>query len=133
MKEDRKASTRPHDNAETTDKYGQLTCDLDLGEYGTLVTDVSYRNRESEEEFASFTFTSDRDSDTWALTPRYVCDGQILDRENTLIVGTDWYWADQEVKSFYGAPLTPSSRSDVERDTVGLYLNNELFLLNNFQ
>jgi iron complex outermembrane receptor protein len=126
---DRKATTTPFDNAETTDEYVKFGFDLDLGTYGNIVTDLSYRDRKSEEAFESFTFASERDTDTWGVTPRYVWNGEILDHANTLIAGADFYWAEQNVGSFFGAPLAPSAVSDIERDSYGFYFNNEFSLL----
>lgn len=128
---DRKATTTPFDNAEITDEYIKFGFDLEFGTYGNIVTDFSYRDRKSEEEFVSFTFASERNTDTWAVTPRYVWNGEILDRANTFIAGVDFYWSKQDVESFFGMPLAPSSVSDIERDSCGFYFNNEFSLLEN--
>ena len=128
---DRKATTTPLDNAETTDEYVKFGFDLNLGTYGNIVTDVSYRDRRSEEAFESFTFASERNTDTWGVTPRYVWNGEILDHANTLIAGGDFYWSEQDVESLLGAPLAPLAVSDIERDSCGFYFNDEFSLIEN--
>ncbi len=128
---DRRSSNEPFNGAEVRDRYLKLGVDLDLDKHGSIVTDVSYRDRTSEEEFVSWTFLSKRDVETWAITPRYVWNGDVLNHSNTLIAGADFYWAEQEVDSFNGAPLLPSGNSDIERDSYGFYFNNEFSLLEN--
>jgi len=131
MAVDRKNTVAPYDETESTDQYLKLGVDLDLGKYGNIVTDLSYRDRESEEDFVSFTFASERDTETWGITPRYIWDGAILDHGNTLIAGIDFYSSEQDVASFFGTPLVPSAVSDIERESSGVYFNNEFSLLEN--
>jgi iron complex outermembrane receptor protein len=128
---DRKGTTTSFDNAETRDEYLRFGLDLDLGVHGNIVTDFSYRDRKSEEAFVSFTFASERNADTWAITPRYVWNGEVLACANTLIAGFDFYRSEQDVESFFGTPLMPSAVSDIERDSYGFYFNNEFSLLQN--
>ena len=47
----RRASLDPLDKAETEDGYLKLGSDLFLGNWGDLVTDLSYRNRDSKSDF----------------------------------------------------------------------------------
>jgi len=135
---DRRATTSPLDEAESTDQYLKLGFDLDLGKYGSLVTDFSYRNRKSEAQFpdptAVFPQASNTEAETRAITPRYVWNGEIFNHANTLIAGVDFYWSDQDIKSFGGflIPLTTQTGiSNIERDSYGLYFNNEFSLLEN--
>ena len=63
--------------------------EVDFGERGSLIADVSYRDNNSEEEFVSFKYLSKRESETWSVTPRYVWNGDVFNLANTLIVGVD--------------------------------------------
>ena len=123
------ATTRPSDNAESSDDYLKCGFDLDLDTFGRIVTDFSYRDRVTETQFTSYTFASDSVTETWAFTPRYAWDGEIFNHANTLIAGVDFYWSEQNLDSFYGTPLDPYGVSRVERDSRGVYLNNEFSLL----
>ena len=135
---DRRATNTPLDEAETTDQYLKLGFDLDLEKYGSIVTDFSYRNRKSEAQFPDptgvFPQGSDTEAETWAITPHYIWGGKIFNHANTLIAGVDFYWSDQDIKSFGGffIPLiTQTGISNIERDSYGVYFNNEFSLLEN--
>ena len=131
VEDDRKATTRPFDKGESTDQYVKMGFELDMGGYGTFVTDFSYRNRETEATFVSFASATESDIGTWSITPRYVWDGEIFGRGNTLIAGVDLYWTDQDGKSFFGEPQVKSGLTDIERDSFGFYFNNEFELVRN--
>jgi iron complex outermembrane receptor protein len=135
---DRRVTTNPLDEAETTDQYIKFGFDLDLEKYGSIVTDFSYRNRKSEAQFPDptgvFPQGSDTEAETWAITPHYVWVGKIFDHTNTLIAGVDFYWSDQDIKSFGGffiPSTTQTGISNIERDSYGFYFNNEFSLLEN--
>ncbi|MGD2126824.1 MAG: TonB-dependent receptor [Desulfobacteraceae bacterium] len=135
---DRRATNDPLDDAETWDKYLNLGSNLDLGNYGSLVIDFSYRDRSSKAIFPDptgvFPQRNENEADTRGLTPRYVWDGEILNHANTLIAGVDLYWADQEINSFGGffIPLeTLTGTSNIERNSYGIYFSDEFSLLEN--
>lgn len=136
---DRRDTKAPYDEAESTDQYLKLGADLDLGKYGTIVTDVSYRDRESEAEFVDeslgsvSTYVIEDETSTWAVTPRYLWNGEFLNHENTLIAGVDFYWSELDVESFFGmdAPPDPIGSANAERDSYGFYFNNEFSVLEN--
>ncbi|UCG64340.1 MAG: TonB-dependent receptor [Deltaproteobacteria bacterium] len=130
---DRRATNEPFNEAETRDKYLKLESNLDLGHFGNILADFSVRDRNSELKDVSVfgTFLQDIETETWAITPRYVWNGEIANHENTLIVGVDFYWSDQDVKSFFGTPPIPSGLANVEKNSSGLYFSNEFSLLKN--
>lgn len=88
MAVDREASNEPFNEAEVTDQYLKLGVNLDLGKYGKIVTDLSYRDRESDQWFFyppsppwvlfPTTYESETEIETWSITPRYVWDGKIF-------------------------------------------------------
>ena len=123
---DRRSSNNPLDGAKTRDGYLNLGVDLDLEENGSIVTDFSYRDRTSDSRWGSF--LSGNQTETWGFTPRYTLDKEIFDHGNMLIVGTDLYWSEQDTAAFF---FGPSSRSDIERDSLGFYANDEFSLLEN--
>lgn len=121
----------PLDEAETTDGYLKLGSTVDFREYGSLVADLAYRDRGAKSKFVDpfGTFLSDSNIDTWAFTPRYVWSGNILERKNTLIGGVDWYQSKQNTSSLYGNPPEPSGIAEVQKDSIGFYVNDEIALL----
>ncbi len=135
---DRRATTNPLDEGEDTDQYLKLGCAIDLREYGSILTDFSYRHRKSEAQFpdptAVFPQASNTESETWAMTPRYAWGGELLNHPNTLIMGIDFYRSEQDIKSFGGLfiPLTTQTGvSNITRNSCGVYFNNEFSLLGN--
>ena len=131
IEEDRKATTRPSDEGESTDRYIKAGIELNFGNHGSLVTDFAYRNREIESTFVSFTSAAESDIETYSITPRYVWDGEIFNHGNTLIAGMDFYWTDQDGESFFGEPLEKSGLTDIKRQSYGYYLNDEFELIQN--
>ncbi|MBU0545153.1 MAG: TonB-dependent receptor [Proteobacteria bacterium] len=130
MKSDRKNSTSPLDEGTSTDSYIKAGIDLMIGNYGTIVADLSYKNRSSEAFFPDSTspLATDSSSETWGVNPKYIWNGDIFNRKNTLVTGADFYWSEQDIDSYGGffIPLTTKTTiSNIERDSVGIYLNNE--------
>lgn len=121
LDQDRRATNNPFDNGETRDGYLKLGTDWDLGEHGRIVADLSYRDRNNKDEFVSYSSASDRNSVTWAFTPRYIWDGQIGTRRNTFTGGIDIYASQVDADFSYGTPLAPSSFSKVDKNSYGFY------------
>jgi iron complex outermembrane receptor protein len=128
---DRRAARNPFDETETVDQYVNLGGDWDMGKYGRIVADVSYRDREGEDEFVSFSSATDRNLKTWSFTPRYSWSGSLFDRENTFIAGVDIYGSDLDADFSFGTPLVPSGLTDIERDSYGFYVSNDFSILEN--
>jgi len=128
---DRRQANAPDDGAKNTDQYLKLDTRIDFGALGYLAADLGYRYRDTDEAFVSYTFSAERKLDTWSFTPRYVLEKPLFSRPNTLIAGADFYRAEMDLDTLYGAPPAPSSRSNVSRDSYGFYLNNDLFVLDN--
>lgn len=133
LDDDRKAARFPFDDAEIVDQYLKLGVELYLGGSGRIFTDFSFRDRESESRFFSEFGTSleERETETWAIAPRYTWTGELFRRSNTLIAGVDLYRSEQDLDTFFGPPLVPSSLGKVERDSRGFYVNDEFSLLEN--
>jgi len=136
LKADRKDSTNPLDEGNSKDSYIKAGIDLMIGNYGTLVADLSYRNRSSEAVFPDSTspLATDSNSETWGVTPRYIWNGDIFNHKNTLVTGADFYWSEQDIDSYGGffIPLTTKTTiSNIGRDSVGIYLNNEYYVKEN--
>ena len=128
LKTDRRGTAYPLDEAETEDGYLNLGSDLSLGEFGDLMVDLSYRDRQSETQWVSYLWAEDRQTETWGVTPRYVLDSDILGRVNKLILGVDFYRAEQDVKSFLGTLSTLSDLAAVEKESYGLYFHDDFSL-----
>ncbi len=115
----RRATVNPEDNAKTEDWYNVLGIKAKLGNLGRIEADLSYRSREVEDFFRSFSFEDRRNIETWGFTPRYILEKPLFSFPNKLIVGTDFYQADSTVFSesaFFGP-----NRLEITKETAGLY------------
>jgi iron complex outermembrane receptor protein len=131
LERDRQSTNFPLDNGETTDWYTNLRMDLDLGRSGEILADLSYRDRNNQDEFVVYSSASDRDLITWTFTPRYIWSEPIAGRKNKLIAGIDIYRSDLDADFFFGSPLALSGFSDIQRDSYGFYASDDLSLSEN--
>jgi iron complex outermembrane recepter protein len=132
----RRASLDPLDKAETEDGYLKLGSDVYFGNWGNLVTDLSYRNRDSKSDFPDslFPYVIDSQIETYGFTPRYVHKSDVMGHKNTLITGVDFYWIDQDLKTYSGylsSSTTLTGLADISRDSYGLYVNDDFSVLEN--
>jgi len=132
----RRASLDPLDKAHTEDGYLKLGSDLFIGNSGNLVTDLSYRNRNSKSDFPDslFPFVTDSTIDTYGFTPRYVHKSDVMGHKNTLVTGVDFYWIDQDLKTYSGilsSSTALTGLADITRDSYGLYMNDDFSVLEN--
>lgn len=130
----RRASLDPLDKAETKDGYLKLGSDLFFGNSGNLVMDVSYRDRNIKSDFPDslFPYVLESHIDTYGFTPRYVHKADLMGHKNTLITGVDFYWIDQDLKTYSGS-FSPSTTltgvANISRDSYGLYVNDDFSVL----
>ncbi|NTV58755.1 MAG: TonB-dependent receptor, partial [Deltaproteobacteria bacterium] len=132
----RRASLDPLDKAETEDGYLKLGSDVFFGNWGNLVTDLSYRNRDSKSDFPDslFPYVIDSQIETYGFTPRYIHKSDVMGHKNTLITGVDFYWIDQDLKTYSGflsSSTTLTGLADISRDSYGLYVNDDFSVLEN--
>ncbi|MGA2465843.1 MAG: TonB-dependent receptor [Thermodesulfobacteriota bacterium] len=127
-KVDRQATLAPYDHAKTDDSYLALGAKAKLWDFGRLEMDLSYRNREVNDFFQSYSYKDKRNISTWGVTPRYILEKPLWILPNKLTLGLDFYDSDSNVlsESSFG-----SNRVEVTKQSTGLYLLDELSLLKN--
>ncbi len=128
-KQDRRATLFPDDKGETDDGYGVLGVKARLWGFGRIEADLSYQHREVADFLPSFSFEDKRNLSTWGFTPKYIFEKSLWDHFNKLIFGLDFYKSDSKVDSesvFFGP-----NRSEVTKNSVGLYLLDEFSILDN--
>ncbi|MBN2061295.1 MAG: TonB-dependent receptor [Deltaproteobacteria bacterium] len=135
---DREMNANPLDEGESEDYYFKAGLDLDLFGYGNVIADLAYRKRDNKAVFPDpsgvFPQGTRSVTETWSLSPRYIMERNIFNHENRLIAGIDLYWAEQEMDSFGGffIPLiTRTGFANTDRDSLGVYFNNEFSLMDN--
>jgi iron complex outermembrane receptor protein len=122
----RQATVNPNDKAETTDWYDLLGIKAKMGNLGRIEADLSYRNREVEDFFPSFSFEDKRSLITWGFTPRYILEMPVLAFPNKLTAGLDFYKSDSKVDTeFFGV----FDRVEVSKKSLGFYLLDEVTIL----
>ncbi len=136
MKANRRSTVNPFDEGSSTDNYIKAGFDFMSGGFGDLSADVSYRNRSNDAVFPDSIspFATDTNLKTWGFAPKYVLNSEALNRKNTLVTGVDLYWSEQDIDS-YGSFFIPISTqtgySNITRDSIGLYFNDEYALKEN--
>jgi iron complex outermembrane receptor protein len=125
---DRQATTAPNDKAKTDDSYLTLGGKAKLGDFGRFEMNLSYRDREVRDFFRSFSFEDKRILNTWGVTPRYIIEKRLWSMPNKLTLGLDFYNSDSTTfsESSFG-----SNKLEVTKRSTGLYLLDELSLVNN--
>jgi len=109
-----------------------LGMDWDLSGYGSIVMDLSYRKSNSEGMFrGTWPFLQKNDKKTWAFTPRYLLNNEILTHNNTFIGGIDIYTSDYHVDNFSGPALPQSGYADSDRRSIGIYFNDQFNIFDN--
>jgi len=123
---DRRATLAPDDKAKTDDQYLDLGAKAKLWDFGRLEMDLSYRNREVNTFWQSYSEKDQSNISTWGVTPRYILEKPLWILPNKLTLGLDFYDSDSKVlsKSSFG-----SGRVEVTKQSTGAYVLDELSLL----
>lgn len=127
---DRRDSTNPSDFVDTRDYYVQLNPEIYFLKNSYFKVPLSYRNRQLD-SFASFVggeFRGDTDIDYATASPQFVVQEPIAGYENTLTLGFDYYYADEEIKNkslFFGSINV--GRFDLKKKNHGIYVYDEFF------
>ena len=122
---DRRVASSPLNRATAEDGYISLKGDLDLGEKGNFIADLSIRNREIFSDYIDSSSTARSELETRNFTPRYIFDGDLFSHENSFIAGIDLYTSELYGEMYWGTPLALIGLTDLERDSFGIYFNDE--------
>jgi iron complex outermembrane receptor protein len=125
---DRRETLAPDDRAKTDDWYLALGTKARLWDFGRFEMDLSYRDRNVDDLFRSFSFEDKRNLSTWGVTPRYILEKPVWIFRNKLVFGLDFYHSDSDVFSESSFGL---NRVEVKKRSTGLYLLDEWSLLKN--
>ncbi|MCG6860275.1 MAG: TonB-dependent receptor [Chromatiaceae bacterium] len=126
----RRDSTNPSDFADTRDSYIQLNPELNFLTNSYFSLPLSYRQRD-QDYFSSFVggeFRGDTRIGYANASPQLVVQEPIGGRDNTLTLGFDYYYADEEIQNeslFFGS--LDVGRFDLERKNYGVYVHDEIY------
>jgi iron complex outermembrane receptor protein len=127
-----RATLAPDDHAQTDDAYGDLGVKAKLWNLGRIEADLSYRHREVDDFFVSYSFKDKRNLSTWGFTPKYILEKNLWNFRNKLTLGFDFYNSDSTVDSqtvFFGQTFL--NRLEVTKQSIGTYVLDEFSILDN--
>ncbi|MGO8990726.1 MAG: TonB-dependent receptor [bacterium] len=125
-KVDPRATVAPDDKAKTDDQYLDLGAKAKLWDFGRFEMDLSYRNREVNTFWLSYSYKDQNNISTWGVTPRYILEKPLWILPNKLTLGIDFYDSDSKVLS---EESFGSGRVEVKKQSTGAYVLDELSLL----
>ena len=127
---DRQDTTNPLDFSDTRDYYLDLNPQFEFLSDSYFKAPLSYRRRD-QDYFASFVggeFRGETGTDYITVSPQFVLGEPVGGLDNTLTLGLDYYYADQDItneSSFFG--MVDIGRFGLEKKNYGLYIHNELY------
>lgn len=125
----RRHSNFPEDHAKDKDYYFVFGMDKDLEGAGEFTADVSYREKKVYSDFvgANMGWNPILRSviNTLAFTPRYKLDRKVFDRENTFLLGFDFFRYDYSLNNYDISDILQSA-SDINKFSFAPYLQDEL-------
>lgn len=133
---DRDDTKTPDDHGWTKDYFIRFNGEVDLGAWGRLIMDTSYRDKKSNGDYVSFSAISKYDIPTIEVTPRWLWEKDIGKFRNKLIAGFDYYHSDSKneyYNALFGDPALNFLSSDtaVQRNTWALYFHDDFSILKN--
>ncbi len=127
--DDPKQANNQQDEAEH-DQFGiNTTFTAHTGTHGRLLLDLGYLRRDIESDMVSWGSWTDTTLDAWSVSPRYVFNAPLAEKENRLTLGVDWVYDTIELDRYAGvARNNLLGDADVDKDSLALYVNDTLHL-----
>lgn len=123
----RRATIYPIDDGESNDSFGNLMIENDFAGWGKFATDVSMRTRQVKtDNYDNFTLT-DSYIKTFGFTPKYMLNNSILNRNNKITVGFDYYDAQDHINS--GPPNDENDVTIISKRSFGIYFFDQLSVI----
>lgn len=109
--------------------------DLNLGitkkmnEFGHFDINFLYGRKKIESNMESWTSYTNPKMNTFAITPKYILDRDILGKTNKLNIGLDYYYDTLDLDKYNDrARTSKSSTANIKKNSTGFYLNDEINL-----
>ena len=120
------------------EEYSNVHAVIDsvLGNYGNLVVGLDYGFKDIEATMNSNWAPNKYnqiDMDTVGITPKYILEGELFGVDNKLIAGVDFYHETHDVGKYSDEERNSKTHTvDMERQSLGYYLRDEVTLLDRF-
>jgi len=131
----RRNTKYPLDKANTADYYAKTGMDAKLKVFGydvgKLLTDVSFRNRDSDALTFNNLYETDLNTTMWSFNPRYILNVEFWEHfKNDLIFGLDYFNADMDISN--GMVAGEKEDIAITKKTTGVYSLDEFTLFELF-
>ncbi len=128
MNANRKQAVNPNDEGEDEDFFAGLGAEFDFDKGGVLTFRVNNREEDIDSDIASWGSYMMIESETDGVNAQYVLDRDLIDHNNRLTVGIEYY--DTDYEAFRGT--TKGARADGfnhNKKTISYYAQDEYTLL----
>jgi len=121
-------------NDKSSNEYtnAELKIESVLGSMGRFEVDFMYGNKLIKTDMASWwppNKYNQSDLDTFAVTPKYIVESNILSHDNKLILGLDYYDEQMAQEKFSDVARARKTHiTDIERKSIGYYLRDEFHI-----
>jgi len=120
----------PNDHAHDKDFYFDLGADRKLDGWGEFDLDVSFRRREVYSHLGNWNPVYKSKIDTLGITPKLIFDKDIFWFQHKFVTGVDYYRSDYSSDNYNDSEALQNT-SDINKITLGYYLQDELSVLKN--
>jgi len=119
----------PNDQVDIKNWGGNVSGSTKLGEDGQLEANLTASRRETDSSFISSSYWQNTVIDSYAFTPRYLLDTDILNHENRLTLGSDLRF-DQASMNYHGMywGFPYKGARDYDRTSWAGYAQDEFFI-----
>jgi iron complex outermembrane receptor protein len=135
LDDDREQAQPFHTDDKSENKYhkANLLVESSLGRYGDVEINLVYGKDEFEITIPSWWSFSDSDAELIGLQPKYILESDHGSFSNQLITGVDIYNQTLTVDKFAEeSRKNKTHNTDLERDTVGWYVRDEISIGNKY-
>jgi iron complex outermembrane receptor protein len=130
---DRTQSNYSDHEAENQFLNSSLLLEGSMGKLGDLEVNFVYGDSENSSSQSFFSIFLDSENESVGIQPKYILSTDHGSFSNQLITGVDIYYEDLTVKNFNeAARVNLNSLTEIDKDTVGWYLRDEVSIDNNF-
>lgn len=134
MEQDRHQYQPGHSDDDNSEAYQNLSPGIEtsFGRYGRFIFNILYGKKSIETNMTSWFSFSDLDINSIGLTPQYILEGELFNKHNKLILGSDYNKETLNVSRFTDrSRVTETAVTEIEKYSLGYYLNDEFNLSEN--
>lgn len=131
MEQNRHQPDPDNTDDDNSEDYQNLNTGIEtsFSRFGRFNLNILYGKKNIESNIASWFIYSDLDINSIGLTPRYILEGELFNKQNKLILGLDYNNETLNLIRFSDRTrVTETAVAEIEKSSLGYYLNDELNL-----